>query len=207
MSYVIFTCTFHSKERKLKHEKEKVQDTVQTYESICEEKSTQAQNIIGLHQQYEMLKRKNSKIRTHCIKTCQRALRLAIARATEQATMGGNELSKDDEVRALEEQQEREAAKAELLNISNLLAQNKDQNQSESQLLLSETGASNSARSDSSDYDAMWQSSAVKFPQLTGAIRTAVLNDDRHRNSYTFGRKSKKFLLPKGVSASMTNHV
>mmetsp|Transcript_16326 Transcript_16326/g.30476 ORF Transcript_16326/g.30476 Transcript_16326/m.30476 type:complete len:432 (-) Transcript_16326:167-1462(-) len=189
-----------SKEKKLKFDKDKLQDTVQTFETICSDKYTQADYVLELYKKYETLKEKNSRSRKECIKTCQRALRLAITRATEQASAEGKELSKDEEARALEEEKEREAAKAELLNISSLLAKSTSLPLSSSQEV--------SARSVPSDYDAMWQSSAVKFPQLTGTIRTAVLSDDRHRHSYTFGKKkSKKLLVPKGASASMTNHI
>jgi hypothetical protein len=58
----------------------------------------------------------------------------------------------------------------------------------------------------------MWKSSSVQFPQLTGAIRTAVLSDDKYKHSFSFHQQQqkkdkRKLLVPKGVSASMTNHI
>lgn len=203
-----------SKEKKLKHEKEKFQDTVQTYESICQEKFDQAKNILDLYKQYEILKRKNTKCRAECIKQCQRALKLSIERAGEQQSHGCEQLSKDEQMIEAAKEEERAAAKAELLNIHHLLSKSRSHlslapddftdTDATSSTTPKKTVALPSPSDD--DYAAMWQSSSVQFPQLTGTIRAAVLRDDKHKHSHSF-KKKKNLLLPKGVSASMTNHI
>lgn len=213
----------------MKLEKEQFEDTVQTYDSICNEKFDQAKNVLDLYKEFELIKGKNKKIQAGCIKQCQRALKLAIERAGEQQSSGSQQLSQDARMIEEAKQREREAAEEELLSINAMLSRSKSQlsvpcNSDNSNSVsdsfsgsLKKTAAPPSEQGEGEEeenYEAMWQSSSVKFPQLTGAIRTAVLRDDRHKHAYSFddkrsrkNRSKKKLLLPKGVSASMTNHI
>jgi hypothetical protein len=203
----VLLCFSFSKEKKLRLEAEKIHETVHTYDSICKEKFTQAKNILHLHKNYESLKQKNTRGRVECIKKCQRALQLAIERATEQQSHGSERLSKDADMLAQLQARETAAAKAELLSISALLSQAKSsQHLSSASLGLPTNAREEEEESPSENYEAMWQSSRVQFPALTGSIRSAVLSDEKHRHAYSF-KKKKKLLAPKGASASMTNHI
>ena len=197
----------------MKIEKETFQDTVQTYDSICSEKFVQAKNILELYQHYEDIKEKNKKCEEGCIKQCQRALKLAITRTGEQQSRGSQQLSQDAQMIEAAKEQEQRAAKEELLNINAMLLRSRSQVLSASDSFnnsnsssLKKAGPPISEEEDEENYAAMWQSSSVQFPQLTGATRTAVLREEKHKHAYTF-QKKKKLLLPKGVSASMTNHI
>ena len=147
------------------------------------------------------MKEKNRKYRLECIKKCQKALKLSIKRAIEQQTEGSQQLTKDDEALQKIREEEEAAAKAELLNINAMLTKTSTPPSIPTSTMSTEDHQDTPCE----DYEAMWQSSKVKFPQLTGTIRNAVLREAKHKNSYSFGKK--RFLLPKGVSTSMTNHV
>lgn len=173
------------KERNITDSYDKVQEALETYESVCGEKFYQAKRILDMYDKYEILKEKNSRTRQESIRRCQKALQQSISIATELSTKDSMSLAQKSEHEESIDFIEFESSaniKHDALN-----------------------GIENKLSEDESNYEEMWKSSLVKFPQLTGTLRTAVLRSDKYKDSANF-KPRKKLLLPREVSASMTYH-